>query len=78
MQYLISTFSFHCLTLTFCRRIHASAPTHINPTLLNPQNENFCFGAVFPFLMRKRMNENKVWTDSQDYGADEIYPIHLP
>ena len=23
-------------------------------------------------LMRQRMNENMIWTDSQDYGADEI------
>ena len=22
--------------------------------------------------MRQRINENTVWTDSQDYGADEI------
>ena len=23
-----------------CKRIHVSAPSHINPALLNPQNEN--------------------------------------
>ena len=25
--------------------------------------------------MRRRINENMVWTDSQDYGADEILYI---
>ena len=28
--------------------------------------------------MRLRINENMVWTDSQDYGADEILSFHLP
>ena len=30
------------------------------------------FGAILSLLIRKRMNENMVWTDSQDYSADEI------
>ena len=30
------------------------------------------FGTILPILMKLRMNENTVWTDSQDYGADEI------
>ena len=30
------------------------------------------FGTILPILMRRRINENMVWTDSQDYGADEI------
>ena len=30
------------------------------------------FGTILSLLMRRRINENMVWTDSQDYGADEI------
>ena len=36
------------------------------------------FGTILLLLMRRRINENMGWTDSQDCGADEIYPIHLP
>ena len=33
----------------------------------------FHFGGMIPsILMKLRINENMVWTDSQDYGADEI------
>ena len=27
---------------------------------------------ILSILMKQRINENTVWTDSQDYGADEI------
>jgi hypothetical protein len=27
---------------------------------------------ILSVLMKQRINENTVWTDSQDYGADEI------
>ena len=27
------------------------------------------FGTILSILMRQRINENMVWTDSQDYGA---------
>ena len=30
------------------------------------------FGLILSVLMKERINENMVWTDSQDYGADEI------
>ena len=30
------------------------------------------FGMILSILMRRRINENTVWTNSQDYGADEI------
>ena len=30
------------------------------------------FGMILTILMKQRINENMVWTDSQDYGADEI------
>ena len=30
------------------------------------------FGMILSILRRRRINENTVWTDSQDYGADEI------
>ena len=30
------------------------------------------FGMVLTVLRGRRINENMVWTDSQDYGADEI------
>ena len=30
------------------------------------------FGTILSILMRQRINENMFWTDSQDYGADEI------
>ena len=30
------------------------------------------FGLILSLLMKLKMNENMVWTDSQDYGADEI------
>ena len=30
------------------------------------------FGMILSVLMKQRINENTVWTDSQDYGADEI------
>ena len=30
------------------------------------------FGIILSILMRQRINENMVRTDSQDYGADEI------
>ena len=71
MQYLISTFSFHCLTLTFRRDIHVSAPTHINPALLNSQNENSIRSSSLD-SDETANDENTVWTDSQDYCADEI------
>jgi hypothetical protein len=32
-------------------------------------------GAVLSLLMRPRNDENTVWTDSQDYGVDEILHI---
>ena len=31
-----------------------------------------CFGPILTLPMSLRINENTVWTDSQDYGADEI------
>ena len=30
------------------------------------------FGMILSVLMKQRINENMGWTDSQDYGADEI------
>ena len=30
------------------------------------------FGMILSVLMKQRINENMVWTDSQDYGADGI------
>ena len=33
------------------------------------------FGMVLTVLRGRRINENMVWTDSQDYGADEILYI---
>jgi len=30
------------------------------------------FGMILSILRTRRINENMVWTDSQDYGADEI------
>jgi hypothetical protein len=30
------------------------------------------FGMILLILLKQRINENTVWTDSQDYGADEI------
>ena len=33
------------------------------------------FGTILPILRRRRINENMVWTDSQDYGVDEILYI---
>ena len=30
---------------------------------------------ILSILRRRRINENTVWTDSQDYGADEILYI---
>ena len=30
------------------------------------------FGIILSVLMKQRINENMVWTDSQDYGVDEI------
>ena len=33
------------------------------------------FGIILTILRRRRINENMVWTDSQDYGADEILYI---
>ena len=30
------------------------------------------FGIILSVLMRRRINENTVWIDSQDYGTDEI------
>ena len=30
------------------------------------------FGMILTVLRGRRINENMVWTDSQDYGADEI------
>ena len=30
------------------------------------------FGMVLTVLRGRRINENMVWTDSKDYGADEI------
>jgi hypothetical protein len=32
------------------------------------------FGMVLTVLRGRLINENMVWTDSQDYGADEILP----
>ena len=31
-----------------------------------------CFGPILTLIMRHKINENTVWTDFQDYGADEI------
>ena len=33
------------------------------------------FGMILSILRRGRINENMVWTDSQDYGADELLYI---
>ena len=33
------------------------------------------FGMILSILRRRRINENMVWTDSQDYGADELLYI---
>ena len=33
------------------------------------------FGMVLTVMRGRRINENMVWTDSQDYGADEILYI---
>ena len=33
------------------------------------------FGSMLTILRRRRINENTIWTDSQDYGADEILYI---
>ena len=33
------------------------------------------FGMILTVLRGRRINENMVWTDSQDYGADEILYI---
>ena len=33
------------------------------------------FGMIFTVLRGRRINENMVWTDSQDYGAEEILYI---
>ena len=30
------------------------------------------FGMILTVLRGRRINENMFWTDSQDYGADEI------
>ena len=35
------------------------------------------FGMILTVLRGRRINENMVWTDSQDYGADEILYIAL-
>jgi len=48
-----------------------SAPTHINPALLNPQNENSIRSSSLD-SDETANDENTVWTDSQDYCADEI------
>ena len=40
--------------------------------LIRFQEMRIQFGMILPILMRQRINENTVWTDSQDYGADEI------
>ena len=44
-------------------QLHASAPL---PKM------RIQFGTILSLLMILWMNENMVWTDSQDYGADEI------
>ena len=31
-----------------------------------------CFGPILTLIMRRKINENTVWTDFQDYGADGI------
>ena len=33
------------------------------------------FGSILSLLMNQLINENMVWTDSQDLGADEILNI---
>ena len=40
--------------------------------LIRSQGMRIRFGLILSILMRRRINENMVWTDSQDYGADEI------
>ena len=40
--------------------------------LIRFQEMRIHFGMILSILMRRRINENMVWTDSQDYGADEI------
>ena len=40
--------------------------------LIRFQEIRIHFGMILSILMRRRINENMVWTDSQDYGADEI------
>jgi hypothetical protein len=43
--------------------------------LIRFQEIRIHFGMILSILMRRRINENMVWTDSQDYGADEILYI---
>ena len=47
-----------------------------NPGIGKDDNEmRIHFGMILSILRRRRINENMVWTDSQDYGADEILYI---
>ena len=40
--------------------------------LIRFQEMRILFGMILTVLRGRRINENMVWTDSQDYGADEI------
>ena len=40
--------------------------------LIRFQEMRILFGMIIAVLRGRRINENMVWTDSQDYGADEI------
>ena len=40
--------------------------------LIRFQEMRILFGMILTVLRRRQINENMVWTDSQDYGADEI------
>ena len=39
--------------------------------LIRFQEMRILFGMILTVLRGRRINENIVWTDSQDYGADE-------
>ena len=52
------------------------ANKNTNPGSGKDDNEmRIQFGMILSSLRRRRINENMVWTDSQDYGVDEILYI---
>ena len=54
------------------------ANKNTNPGSGKDDNEmRIQFGMILTVLRGRRINENMVWTDSQDYGADEILYIAL-